>query len=606
MKQLGLRDVPIEAGDDEPLGLGLYAEALASFAKKCQTPLTIALQGDWGSGKTSLMNLIKANVKKDNPSHVLVWFNTWQYSQFGMQDELPLSLISYFLEKLGAPAEAKSLTERLKGAVHLAGTAATIMGGVPKVIGAAMVSSVAENPERPDASRDIARLKEQVAAAVKHVLGDDEERRVIVFIDDLDRLSPVKAVELLECFKLFLDIPGCVYFLACDYQVVSQGLKMKFGVGANDLKGKSFFDKIIQLPFQMPVTQYKVAQYIESLLSNIGIAYEPKDIEQYKELIESSIGFNPRNLKRAFNCLLLLKIVAEGQAFFNNANSSAKTSEKQKLIFANVCMQRAYEALYVWLVQKAGDLDQALFRKMMDEKQYETDKELATLLETLTEDDPSIQAHRIARFMRAFYAAAQLDSDDNDNNLNDDELQNLRAILTFSSVTATAEAAQEKDEYDEEFWKLRRGNRKIVNNLVEILTKNHKDFLKQMQQEKYDIYQPRGIPDLCVTVSNKQGTSPLGNAEFWLEQEDGKNLCSAYVSGLKESVSDIQFWENELLPLLPDDIRKEASCDYLEDEPGIWIFSITFPKDCPWDEQMERAQSAAEAFFEGLGKMKFA
>lgn len=47
----GLKDVPIDSFDDESLGLREYADALTRFVKECDTPMTIALQGDWGSEK---------------------------------------------------------------------------------------------------------------------------------------------------------------------------------------------------------------------------------------------------------------------------------------------------------------------------------------------------------------------------------------------------------------------------------------------------------------------------------------------------------------------------------------------------------------------------
>jgi len=58
MSNIGLKDAPIGGMDEEALGFGTYARALATFAMSCDTPMTIALQGDWGSGKTSMMNLI--------------------------------------------------------------------------------------------------------------------------------------------------------------------------------------------------------------------------------------------------------------------------------------------------------------------------------------------------------------------------------------------------------------------------------------------------------------------------------------------------------------------------------------------------------------------
>lgn len=156
----------------------------------------------------------------------------------------------------------------------------------------------------------------------------------------------MKAVELLEAFKLFLDIPGCVYVLACDYKIVTKGLTAKFGLEENIVKSKHFFDKIIQLPFQMPINLYKINNYIENLLKEINIQFNEKDIAIYRDLIDYSIGFNPRNLKRVFNCLLLLNIVAEHEQISEKTIQYAKINELQKIIFATICLQRAYEPLF--------------------------------------------------------------------------------------------------------------------------------------------------------------------------------------------------------------------------------------------------------------------
>jgi predicted KAP-like P-loop ATPase len=52
----GVIDEPLSKGEDDKLGIKGYAEALFQFITDAETPMTIGVQGDWGSGKTSLMN----------------------------------------------------------------------------------------------------------------------------------------------------------------------------------------------------------------------------------------------------------------------------------------------------------------------------------------------------------------------------------------------------------------------------------------------------------------------------------------------------------------------------------------------------------------------
>ncbi len=77
---IGVQDIPIKKSeqDSEGLKVGDYAEALAAFISRTETPMTIGIQGDWGSGKTSLMNLIHSELQDKFPT---VEVNTWKYAQ---------------------------------------------------------------------------------------------------------------------------------------------------------------------------------------------------------------------------------------------------------------------------------------------------------------------------------------------------------------------------------------------------------------------------------------------------------------------------------------------------------------------------------------------
>lgn len=88
---LGYKDIPVESLEGDILEVRDYILSLNNFITKCETPMTIAIQGDWGSGKTSIMNMIK---KEIGPEVLSVWFNTWQYSQFNMGGMLAVSLLN--------------------------------------------------------------------------------------------------------------------------------------------------------------------------------------------------------------------------------------------------------------------------------------------------------------------------------------------------------------------------------------------------------------------------------------------------------------------------------------------------------------------------------
>ena len=93
----GFTDKPLSGRSEDIFDVEKYIKGLSSFILECDTPMTVAVQGDWGSGKTSFMMLIQEALgEKVLP----VWFNTWQFSQFNLGDRLPLLLVSRLIDSL--------------------------------------------------------------------------------------------------------------------------------------------------------------------------------------------------------------------------------------------------------------------------------------------------------------------------------------------------------------------------------------------------------------------------------------------------------------------------------------------------------------------------
>lgn len=447
---IGLKDQPIEDRDQEALGLDEYADVLTEFIQGCDTPMTIALQGDWGSGKTSLMKLIRKDLNSDK-RYLTVWFNTWQYAQFNMEDTLALSMMSKITDTLALETGTETL-KKLKHSLWSASRAVAI-GGASLVGQGDTAKEMANEWERggggsgaDDPAITLERIKEGLAKVVKERTAG-ETQKVVVFIDDLDRLVPKRAVELLEAMKVFLDIDRCVYVIACDYSVVAAGLKDKFGLSEAQLKGKSFFDKIIQVPFKMPTRQYQVHKYIEQLLRRIGV--EPdgeRDVEKYRELVEHSVGFNPRTMKRLLNMLQLLTILkAKRQA--RGEGSRTDPSHACRVTFAILCMLERYEAIYDFLTaekltaKRLADLQGGL----RDGKEFEEVRiKIAGRAKTGNGGGQVIDSESVrsaSEFVDKFVDC--LKKDDDDAELSDEQIWHLEEMLSMSALVSAGRQLHE-------------------------------------------------------------------------------------------------------------------------------------------------------------------
>lgn len=335
---------------DDLFNINKYIDGLTQFILNCDTPMTVAIQGDWGTGKTSIMQQVS---KKLGSAVTKVDFNTWQYSQFNMGENLSFSLISELLSSLPIKKEGEAFRKAKDVLKVLTKNLATSAIKIVGVDGKEIVDSLANSLSEDERLVSLKEFKNKFQEVVNQVKNEKNVDRIVIFIDDLDRLVPARAVELLEVLKLFLDCEGCVFVLAIDYNVVVRGVRNKYGNDLDAEKGNAFFEKIIQVPFTVPVENYDMSEFIKSSLESMRVLKLKEDeIEDVVKLIACSIGSNPRSLKRLFNSYSLLLYITAADDWKN---------QDKILLLALLCLQKSYQPLYLYLVQQdKSELKEAL------------------------------------------------------------------------------------------------------------------------------------------------------------------------------------------------------------------------------------------------------
>lgn len=370
------KDIPVSNVEEDLLGGKKYSEGLTEYIRFCDTPMTIALQGDWGSGKTSMMNMIKGCLNQESDESIYtVWFNTWQFSQFHSKDNLPIIFLSYLVSKIKEIQNSENdvesgKAEKLLAKIDLLKISAAAVGAALETVAPPLVAAVSkaaydackggddsksEKTRELSAADVISTLKDELQEWINEKLfrkADKSYGRIVIFVDDLDRLEPLRAVELLEILKLFMDLEHCVYVLAIDYDVVVRGVKEKYGQGFSEEKGRAFFEKIIQLPFKMPVSSYDIDRYTDSLLKAVGV--ETTNTEMILRFIKNTIGTNPRTMKRLFNAFSLLRIIAAEK---NKDVNRLATEKKALILLGLLCLQMSTEKLYNLILVLRHDLE---------------------------------------------------------------------------------------------------------------------------------------------------------------------------------------------------------------------------------------------------------
>lgn len=357
-------DIPRKKNEADLFGIQKYQNGLVEFVNHSHTPLTIALQGEWGSGKTSLMNLLDYELC-DKGTFYRVWINSWQYSLMRTPEEAILKIVEGMIEQILSTISdndgknktienVKSIFKKisLAGGKFLAKQIADKAGLNPDGVNDLFNGGGSEGAEISGMKKEIEKLITEIIETSK----DKNKTGFMFFIDDLDRIDPPVAVHILELLKNIFDLDKCIFVLAIDYDVVIKGLEPKFGklTDKNEREFRSFFDKIIQLPFSMPVTSYTIDIYLIDALKCIGFITEEESTQnQYKEslteLASFSVGQNPRALKRLTNTLSLIHIINK------YGDEQQNEIENEKIIgFAMVCLQIAYPYVYNKLIEDSN------------------------------------------------------------------------------------------------------------------------------------------------------------------------------------------------------------------------------------------------------------
>jgi predicted KAP-like P-loop ATPase len=258
-KTFGVSDNPLSSTADDWLDLHKHANSLAKFISRCETPMTVGIQGGWGTGKTSLMKRIDAALDENI---IKVWLNTWQYAQIYDEKSLPLWVIAGLARKLW-----EKLGVKHKGVDVVARGFRAFFGALSKELGHGYVpEDLLDAPQsRFDGTTVVETIHNGFVSAIKGIRAESNLRGVVFFVDDLDRLQPAVAVAILEAMRNFIVAPQCVFVLAVDFDVIVQGVA-KY----ENMSGRQFFDKIIQVPFHLQPEKYTLKKYVDNHFAKVA------------------------------------------------------------------------------------------------------------------------------------------------------------------------------------------------------------------------------------------------------------------------------------------------------------------------------------------------
>jgi hypothetical protein len=273
------------------------------------TPYTIGIFGDWGSGKTTLMSFIKNKLKDKCKT---IWFNPWKYDN---KEEVWNALIQSILNEMKRDIEfqeAERADDLIKRIVKCGEKLAwySIKIGANKLTGGILndtfLDSLKKSFESNEKTYDFINKFEDTFSEI--VNDYCEGKKLVIFIDDLDRCIPENAITVLESIKLYLDKSNCVFVLGLEKEIVEKGIHSRYKREI-DYSGKDYLEKIIQLPFIIPkvktedIEQYVLGKHCPPILPSTNS-------NEFIKLILVGTDGNIRKVKRFINCFYILKLLS--------------------------------------------------------------------------------------------------------------------------------------------------------------------------------------------------------------------------------------------------------------------------------------------------------
>jgi len=149
-----------------------------------------------------------------------------------------------------------------------------------------------------------------IQKALDDLRANDKDYRIVVFVDDLDRCTPEKALEVLESIKRFFDIEGIVYVIGMDPYSIDNLIEKKYGPKTK-INGLDYLKKIVQLPVQIPEWFHTdIEAFIETtILEKLENSDLLGGLQRNRKIIVRAVEKNPREVKRFINTVILAQAI---------------------------------------------------------------------------------------------------------------------------------------------------------------------------------------------------------------------------------------------------------------------------------------------------------
>lgn len=282
-------------------------------------PITIGVFGDWGSGKSSIMEALKKAYDDEKDKTTLcLQFNGWVFEGY---DDAKVALIGAILKAFednkSLPQKAKEKVAKLLKSINwMRAIGFGVKNIAAPLVTASLTGGVSLVPQIYEWIKDLSNEPQKISDTIKgldyeefkkkflkegedadvkakyqavrefrddfkELLEESNVKKLIVLIDDLDRCLPDRIIDNLEAIKLFLNVENTAFIIGADPRIVRDAIRHRYkGLIERDIEEENkrvivdYLEKLIQVPYTLPklsdteVETYITLLFCEELLDN--------------------------------------------------------------------------------------------------------------------------------------------------------------------------------------------------------------------------------------------------------------------------------------------------------------------------------------------------
>lgn len=325
--------------DKDFLGFDVHASLIKELLEdEKMLPVTIGLFGDWGSGKSSILKVLKNEFEKENKTACL-YFNGWVFEGYddakaalletilkeledekkfgdGLKDDIKklyksvnwMRVIGFSLKNIALPTAAAYMTGGLSLIPQLAEGLKNSTSNPDELItnlkgdnAEEFIKKFINETEEPDSFDVVRKFRDDF----EKLLGKSKIEKLVIIIDDLDRCLPDRIIDNLEAIKLFLNVKNTAFIIGADPRIVRHAIEYRYRDKIVDINAKNknvrvvddYLEKLIQIPYNLPkLSDSEVETYITLLFCEKDL--DPVD---FNKTLEAFKIFREKDRYSVFN-----------------------------------------------------------------------------------------------------------------------------------------------------------------------------------------------------------------------------------------------------------------------------------------------------------------